>query len=336
MGNAVKKKDVAKYEDFLQQGKSENVVKKAFERKYKAKLKDKSDAAWESFLSDYYVKYPAKKKASKRGPEKDSEEDHLRSDESDSESESTWHHWHDHLQKVLAEINSSKLDYRRRIVEVHQEEISRLGSQEKWTINYKLKGSRQKRFKQNSPRANTRCFWMSELMDTNLGDGGIGGGVLETDELPIPNANFGVTEFDANTPMNYDDLDEAATYGSAVDRSKFVTRESLMSAHSLHSFPSAHSLHSLPIGSDTASLASGMSGASYMTQSQSLHQVIGPDGRISMIAVPNQQVFAPGTQVVFVQQAVPNSYVTQPQVYIQQQGAVNHNQVQLQQKRGPE
>ena len=73
------------------------------------------------------------------------------------------------MQFVLSEIKSDRLQYRRDIVEAHQKEVAKLTSQEQWTVKLKVKGRYQKRYKQNSPRKNTACYWQVELME-DLGD----------------------------------------------------------------------------------------------------------------------------------------------------------------------
>merc|ERR550534_277197 len=75
MGNkiSINKRDLKQYTDFLQQGKSENVVRKAFFRKYEPKYKGQTERAWDTFLADYYTKYP-KKDRSKRAIEDDETE----------------------------------------------------------------------------------------------------------------------------------------------------------------------------------------------------------------------------------------------------------------------
>merc|ERR550534_2282295 len=75
MGNkiSINKRDLKQYTDFLQQGKSENVVRKAFFRKYEPKFKEQTELAWDTFLADYYKKYP-KKNRNKRAIEDDETE----------------------------------------------------------------------------------------------------------------------------------------------------------------------------------------------------------------------------------------------------------------------
>jgi len=70
MGNkiSINKRDLKQYTDFLQQGKSENVVRKAFFRKYEPKFKEQTELAWDTFLADYYKIYP-KKNRNKRAIE---------------------------------------------------------------------------------------------------------------------------------------------------------------------------------------------------------------------------------------------------------------------------
>jgi len=315
MGNAsVKKKDWDKYEDLLQQGKSENVVRKAFDRKYAAKLKGKGDETWGQFMEGYREKYPKKKSQKKRQPENDPEENAALA-VSPSYSEIEDDVWHEKIQSVLSEIKSDRLQYRRDIVEAHQKEVAKLTSQEQWTVKLKVKGRYQKRYKQNSPRKNTACYWQVELME-DLGGDPAEGDFLPSDDLPEPRLEMKHQKtMDATTP-NYEDFDQLDQERNINRSSRSLSGLSTGSGHIPLGLVNAYSngsMHSLPGGyvvPDNMSVVSGGSNISYVSQPQT---IVDQNGRVSVLVGGNVGV------PMMMTQSNPSPYVTQQPQYVMQQ-----------------